>query len=131
MTPAVTGTATVGNALSASTGTWTDADNNTLTYSYQWYRATDAAGTGAAAISGATSASYTLTTADAHKFVKVVVTANDANGSSTVTAESTYTDHHQHRAGQQRRSGDHRHRHGRQRADRQHRHVVATPTAIR
>ena len=44
--PVVTGTATVGGTLSASTGTWTDADNNTLTYTYQWYRATDAAGTG-------------------------------------------------------------------------------------
>ena len=54
--PAVTGTATVGNTLSASTGTWTDADNDTLTYTYQWYRATDAAGTGAAAISGRPSA---------------------------------------------------------------------------
>ena len=36
-------------------------------------------------------ATYTLTTSDAHKFVKVVITANDANGSSTVTAQSAYT----------------------------------------
>ena len=50
--PTVTGTAKVGNALSTTDGTWTDADNNTLTYTYQWYRATDAAGTGAAVITG-------------------------------------------------------------------------------
>ena len=91
MAPAVTGTATVGGTLSAGTGTWTDADKNTLTYSYQWYRATDSGGTGEAAINGATSASYTLTPSDAHKYVKVVVTANDANGSTTQTSESAYT----------------------------------------
>ena len=62
-----------------------------MTYSYQWYRATDAAGTGATAISERHLASYTLTTSDAHKFLKVIVTANDANGSSTQTAESTHT----------------------------------------
>jgi hypothetical protein len=87
----ITGTAKVGNALSTSDGTWTDADNNTLTYTYQWYRATDSNGTGAAAISGATSSSYTLTTSDGHKYVKVVVTVNDGNGSSNQTSESTYT----------------------------------------
>ena len=89
--PAISGTATVGNALTATSGTWSDTDSDTVTYSYQWYRATDSRGTGATAISGATAASYTLTTSDAHKFLKVVVTANDANGSSTQTAESTYT----------------------------------------
>ena len=88
---AITGTATVSNALSASTGTWSDTDTDTVTYSYQWYRATDAAGTGETAISGADLASYTLTASDAHKFVKVIVTANDSNGSSTQTAESTRT----------------------------------------
>ena len=89
--PVVTGTATVGGTLSAGTGTWTDADNNTLTYTYQWYRATDAAGTGVTLITGATSATYSPTTLDAHKFVKVIVTANDGNGSSTETAQSVYT----------------------------------------
>ena len=53
--PMVTGTAKVGNALTTGNGTWTDADNNTLTYTYQWYRATDSSGTGATAINGATS----------------------------------------------------------------------------
>ena len=89
--PAITGTASVGYALTAGTGTWADTDTDTLTYTYQWYRATDAAGTGDAAISGATSATYTLTTPDAYKYIRVVVTANDANGSSTQTATSTRT----------------------------------------
>ncbi|KJB92382.1 hypothetical protein N826_23730, partial [Skermanella aerolata KACC 11604] len=86
--PTISGTAAVGGTLSASTGTWSDTDSDTVTYSYQWYRATDAAGTGETAITGATAATYALSSADAHKFVRVVVTANDANGSTTQTSAS-------------------------------------------
>ncbi|KAA0676269.1 Ig-like domain-containing protein, partial [Roseomonas genomospecies 6] len=88
--PSVSGTAAVGNALNAGTGTWSDPDGDTLSYSYQWYRADDTNGTNAASISNATGASYTLTTSDAHKYLRVVVTANDGN-SNTTTATSTYT----------------------------------------
>lgn len=88
--PAITGTATVGNALLSSTGTWTDADGDLLSYSYQWYRADDNSGTNLAAVAGATTASRTLTTSDAHKYLRVVVTANDGNG-GTQTATSAYT----------------------------------------
>ena len=89
--PAITGTASVGYTLTTGTGTWSETDTDTLSYTYQWYRANDAAGTGDAAISGATFATYTLTTSDAYKYIRVVVTANDANGSSTQTATSTRT----------------------------------------
>lgn len=51
--PAITGTVEVGQPLTSSPGTWTGA----ASYSYKWYR-------GAAVITGATSASYTPTTAD-------------------------------------------------------------------
>ncbi len=88
--PLLSGTATVGNALSANTGSWTDADSDPLTYSYQWYRADDNSGTNLALISGAISASYTLTVSDAHKYLRVVVTANDGRGGSQ-TAMSAYT----------------------------------------
>ena len=84
------GPATVGNALSTTNGTWSDADGDTLTYSYQWYRADDSSGTNLNPITGATSASYTLTTSDAHKYLRVVVTANDGRG-GTPTATSAYT----------------------------------------
>ncbi|WP_029015207.1 DUF4347 domain-containing protein, partial [Niveispirillum irakense] len=88
--PSITGTATVGNALSTGTGTWSDPDGDTLSYTYQWYRADDNAGTNLALISGATNANYTLTTSDAHKYLRVVVTASDGNG-GTQTATSAYT----------------------------------------
>ncbi|WP_247873736.1 DUF4347 domain-containing protein, partial [Azospirillum brasilense] len=88
--PTVTGTATVGNTLSGGSGTWSDPDGDSLSYSYQWYRADDVNGTNAASISGATSSNYTLTTSDAHKYLRVVVTANDGN-SNTTTAYSAYT----------------------------------------
>ena len=88
--PSVSGTSTVGNPLSATTGTWSDPDGDTLSYSYQWYRADDENGTNAASISGATASSYTLITSDAHKYLRVVVTANDGNG-GTQTATSAYT----------------------------------------
>ncbi|MGQ9372115.1 DUF4347 domain-containing protein, partial [Azospirillum sp. A39] len=88
--PSVSGTATVGNALSATKGTWSDEDGDSLDHTYQWYRASDSTGNGETAISGATASTYTLTTADAHKFLRVVVTADDGNG-GTQTASSTYT----------------------------------------
>ena len=83
------GPATVGKALSTTPGTWSDINGDALTYSYQWYRADDNSGTNLNQITGATSASYTLTTSDAHKYLRVVVTANDGYGG--VQAASTYT----------------------------------------
>lgn len=89
--PAITGTARVGSSLNASSGSWSDADGDSPSYSYQWYRADDNSGTGEAAIATATNSSYTLTTADAHKYLKVVVTADDGNGSSDQSAASLRT----------------------------------------
>ncbi|MDD3815985.1 MAG: hypothetical protein PHZ02_15220, partial [Desulfocapsaceae bacterium] len=89
--PAISGTSTVGSLLSATSGTWTDADGDTLSYSYQWYRADDNSGTNDAVISGATNNTYTLTVSDAHKYLRVVVTANDAHGSADQTETSIRT----------------------------------------
>jgi len=89
--PAISGTAKVGNLLSVTSGTWSDGDGDTLTYSYQWYRANDGAGTGEVAISGATANTYTVAASDAHKYLRVLVTVNDSHGSSTQDASSART----------------------------------------
>uniref|UniRef100_UPI000AA61847 DUF4347 domain-containing protein n=1 Tax=Azohydromonas lata TaxID=45677 RepID=UPI000AA61847 len=90
--PVVTGTHRVGQQLTAGSGTWSDADGDSLSYSYQWYRSSDAAGSGEVAIAGATALNYALTASDAHKFVRVVVTAKDSHGSSDQTAASVRTE---------------------------------------
>jgi hypothetical protein len=89
--PAVSGTSTVAGTLAATSGTWTDADHDSLTYTYQWYRANDSGGGGEVIISGATNSSYTLTVSDAHKYLRAVVTANDDHDSADQTATSTRT----------------------------------------
>ncbi|MFI0414440.1 MAG: DUF4347 domain-containing protein [Candidatus Thiodiazotropha sp.] len=74
--PAISGTAAVGNTLTASNGTWSDADNDGLSYAYQW-RADGID------ITGATASGHTLTSSEAHTTITVAVTASDGNGGST------------------------------------------------
>jgi len=81
--PTVSGTARVGETLTASQGTW----NGTapLTFAYQWQRC-DKNGAGCNAITGATSASYTLTSSDHDNTLRVRVTATNSAGSSSATS---------------------------------------------
>ena len=79
------GTYTVGDTATALTVTATVTDGGEL--SYKWYK-------GDELISGATSKSYTPSTAEAGTFTyKVVVTNtnNSVNGEKTATAESSAT----------------------------------------
>nr|HXK77933.1 hypothetical protein [Oscillospiraceae bacterium] len=86
----VGGTAKVGQTLTGSY-TYGDADSDTESGSiYKWYRATDASGTGAAAISGATSNTYDLTSDDLGKYVCFEVTPSDGTDSGTAV-KSSYT----------------------------------------
>jgi hypothetical protein len=64
----ITGTLQVGSTLTAGVVTPSGA-----TVSYQWYRSSSAT-TGYSQIAGATGSSYTLTTADAGKYLKVKAT---------------------------------------------------------
>ena len=59
-----------------------------MTYSYQWQRADDAAGTRAADIAGATTATYTPTVVDNQKYLRVRVTATD-NGEGLPASTAT------------------------------------------
>ena len=75
--PTISGAATVGNGLSASTGTWTGGARS---FSYQWQRC-DNGGGSCAAIADATAKAYNVQTADAGNTLRVVVTATNLSGS--------------------------------------------------
>jgi len=77
--PTVSGTATQGQTLTTTNGTWTGA---TPTFTYQWFRATTV-------ISGATATSYVLQAADVGSTIHCKVTATNAGGSSTVQSNVT------------------------------------------
>ena len=86
--PAITGTTRVGETLSADTSGISDANGLTnVSYSHQWIRND---GSSNAAISGATGQSYTLTSGDQGKTVKVKVTFTDDDGyPETLTSAAT------------------------------------------
>jgi len=74
--PEITGTPTVGQQLTASTGTWTGSPSG---YAYQWKR-------DGADIAGATSSTYTLDPADENAMITVTVTATNDIGSTSATS---------------------------------------------
>lgn len=71
--PALSGTETVGQTLTCSTGTF--SGDATIVYSYQWYA-------GGVAISGATSSTYDLTASEQGKYVQCRVYATNDSGSA-------------------------------------------------
>jgi len=81
--PTVSGTARVGETLTASQGTWNGT--TPITYAYQWQRC-DKNGASCNAITGATSASYALTSSDQDNTLRVRVTASNSAGSSSATS---------------------------------------------
>ncbi len=83
--PSITGTAAVGQTLTASTGSWI---NQPTGYTYTWRRC-DAAAAICTSISGATSSTYVLTAADGGFTIRVVVTARNARGSRPATSFAT------------------------------------------
>ena len=87
----ITGTAQVGQTLTAVTSGIMDADGLTMvSYAYQWIRvATDSTETD---ISGATASTYTLVAADLGTTIKVKVTFDDDDGNpETLTSAATAT----------------------------------------
>ncbi len=78
--PQISGVTTVGDTLTASTGTWTGGP--APTYRYQWLA-------NGSAISGATNSSYTLTSAEAGKTITVAVTATNTYGSATADSNAS------------------------------------------
>ncbi len=94
--PVATGTATEGQELSCTTGTWGlpvefSGSNGTITYAYQWTRSNDGSGTGEADIGSATSSTYTLTATDVGKYIRCRVRASNTGGYD-LDAASNFTD---------------------------------------
>jgi hypothetical protein len=85
--PTITGTAREGEILTGSNGEWTGAPSS---FAYEWGRC-DANFDTCDLISGATSQSYTLTTADVGHYVYFVVTAMNGTGSGQAYAETNST----------------------------------------
>ena len=84
--PAITGTAELGDTLTASTGSWS---NNPTSYGYQWQDCPPS--TSCSNISGATESSYVLQASDVGDAIDVVVKATNAGGSTPATSDQTAT----------------------------------------
>jgi hypothetical protein len=85
--PAIGGTATEGQTLSASEGTWTGTPSS---YSYQWQRC-GVGGGSCANLSGAVTKTYSLSAADVGSTMRVVVSASNGGGTTTATSTQTAT----------------------------------------
>ena len=79
--PVISGSQTVGNRLSCTTGTWT---NSPTSYSYQW----QIIGTPTTNISGAISSTYVTTNAEVGLAVDCQVTATNGSGNSAPQVSS-------------------------------------------
>ena len=77
--PVVSGTATVAQVLSCTTGSWSGPPTS---YSYQWQQ-------GTTNISGATSSTYTIDPAYVGVTIRCVVTATNSLGSTSANSNST------------------------------------------
>ncbi|RZJ01820.1 MAG: hypothetical protein EON90_02090 [Brevundimonas sp.] len=76
--PAITGTKTVGQTLTCSSGTWTKSP----IFAYQWRR-------NGSAIAGATASTRVLAAGDAGALMSCTVTATNAGMSETATSAQT------------------------------------------
>ena len=84
--PVISGEATVDRTLTASPGTWTGT--TPLSFTYAWQRC-DATGGSCAVVTGATTPSYPLESADVGSTLRVVVTATNSDGAVSSTSVPT------------------------------------------
>ena len=83
--PVISGTATEGQSLTATTGAWTGSPTS---YAYQWQDC-NSSGTGCVNVTGATASSHTLTASDIGHTMRVVVTATNTGGSTPASSAAT------------------------------------------
>jgi YD repeat-containing protein len=86
--PIVSGEMIEGQTLTAGTGIW--AASPAATYTYQWQRCTSA-GASCANVTGATSSTYALGSADIGHQLRVQVTAKNTAGSTKASSHTTQT----------------------------------------
>jgi hypothetical protein len=84
--PTITGTAAKGQTLVASSGSW--SGTTPINFTFAWQRC-DSAGANCSTISGATSTTYVLASADVGARMRVLVTASNAEGSASALSEAT------------------------------------------
>ena len=87
-TPSISGTASAGDTLNASPGTWSGYPEPS--FSYDWQDCPDNSGDGCSSVQSGASDQFTLSGADAGSLVRVVVTATNGVGSDA-TATSDFT----------------------------------------
>jgi hypothetical protein len=83
--PTISGTPQLGQTLTANTGTW---KGQAITFTYQWLRC-DVNGASCLGIAGATGKTYTLVQPDVGHTIRLIVTAKNANGSTSATTVPT------------------------------------------
>jgi RHS repeat-associated protein len=84
--PAMAGTPEEGKTLTASIGSW--AGTATITYTYQWQHC-NSTGESCTNIAGATSEKYTVSSSDLGNAIRFTVTATNAEGTTSASAEAT------------------------------------------
>lgn len=88
--PTISGTPAQGQTLTATAGTW---DNSPTSFTYQWVRCPSSGGapdgSDCAAIGGATTTAYVVSSADVGSRLRVRVTATNADGSATEASNAT------------------------------------------
>jgi hypothetical protein len=88
--PVITGTAAVGQTLTATDGTWA---NSPTSFSYQWLRCAASGGASdgsdCAAIGGATTSSYVVASGDVGFTLRIRVTALNADGQAAAASNAT------------------------------------------
>ena len=82
--PVVSGTAAVGQTLSATTGSW--SGTAPLAFASAWERCVNST---CGAIAGATAGAYLITSADAGASIRAIVTAKNGAGSATARSAQT------------------------------------------
>jgi hypothetical protein len=86
--PTISGTAVLGQTLTAGNGTWTSPNGSPIMYAYQWQRC-NVQGQQCVNIPGATQQTYVLQQADLGSTIVVVVTATNNQGSQSASSNPT------------------------------------------